>query len=81
MTTKQPKAPLYYQLRKDVLGVSQAEFATMAGVEQSTVSRWERGEFEPNLATLRKLRASVVSRGHVWDDAWLFEVSTRGDAA
>jgi DNA-binding transcriptional regulator YiaG len=34
------------------LGKNQTDFAAMAGVNQSTVSRWERGEGEPSLSEL-----------------------------
>jgi len=37
------------------LGVSQAALATMAKVNQSTVSRWERGDGEPSLTEARNI--------------------------
>lgn len=42
-------------LRKDVLGMSQAELAAAAGVKQSTVSRWERGELSPSLDEVSRI--------------------------
>ena len=72
MTNEQPKDPIY-SIRKDILGVSQTEFAALAGVEQSTVSRWESGQFEPTRAEMRKLRAAVIARGLPWDDTWFFD--------
>lgn len=46
-------------IRKTVLGLSQAQFAEIAGVKQSTVSRWERGELSPSIREVgRVVRAS-----------------------
>lgn len=46
-------------IRKTVLGLSQAQLAAIAGVKQSTVSRWERGELSPSIREVgRVVRAS-----------------------
>ena len=37
------------------LGLTQRKLAEQAGVSPATVSRWLSGEFEPDLANLRKI--------------------------
>lgn len=59
-------------VRKAVLGVSQASFAGIAGVRQSTVSRWEAGQLEPDRAELALIRQAVIDRGLEWDDSLFF---------
>ena len=39
------------ELRKE-LNIGQAEFAKMCGVQQSCVSKWERGETLPDIETI-----------------------------
>jgi len=60
-------------IRKNVLGVSQAVLAAIAGVTQATVSRWEAGESEPNRNELSRIRDEARARGHSWDDSWFFD--------
>lgn len=50
------------KVRKELLKISQAELAEMAGVTQSTVSRWERGELSPSLDEVARLIASSAGR-------------------
>lgn len=46
-------------IRKAILGLSQAQLAAIAGVKQSTVSRWEKGELSPSIREVgRVVRAS-----------------------
>ena len=61
------------RIRLDVFQVSQAELAQIAGVRQATVSRWERGELEPSLSALERIREAAIARGLDWHDRWLFE--------
>lgn len=50
------------KVRKELLNVSQAELAEMAGVTQSTVSRWERGELSPTLDEVARIIAASAGR-------------------
>lgn len=45
---------LLAEARKCAL-LSQSQAAELAGVDQATISRWERGERQPDYGTLRKL--------------------------
>lgn len=60
-------------IRKKVFGLTQHEFAAVAGVTQATVSRWERGVALDETA-MRNIRAGAVARGIRWDDRLFFEV-------
>ena len=60
-------------IRTVIFRVTQVEFATIAGVSQSLVSRWEKGDRRPSLFELRRIRAEAQRRRLVWDDAWFFE--------
>lgn len=67
-------------IRKNVLGVSQATFAAIAGASQAVVSRWENGDAEPDRGQLARIRAHVIGEGKAWDDAWVFEAPAQGAA-
>ena len=59
-------------IRKHVFQVTQAEFATLAGVAQPSVSRWENG-VAPSLDEMAAIRQAAADRGLEWDDRWFFE--------
>ena len=62
------------RIRKELLGLTQVEFAALTGVTQATVSRWERGELFPNLRELALIReAAKAKKPEEWDDSLLFE--------
>ena len=60
-------------IRKEILGVSQAALAEIAGVTQPTVSRWERGELSPSLEEMERIRDYAQQRGLAWSDSWFFD--------
>jgi DNA-binding transcriptional regulator YiaG len=47
--------------------------ATIAGTATSTVSRWEKGELQPGLDELKRLREFAFAHGLAWSDRMLFE--------
>lgn len=60
-------------IRKNVLGMNQAELASLAGVSQGTVSRWEQGKLSPSFEEMRRIREEAKRRGKRWNDTWFFE--------
>lgn len=68
-------------IRKEVFGLSQAGMAAALAVNQSTVSRWERGESAPRQEHLAAIRGLAKQRGVSWDDSWLFESARTSEAA
>ena len=62
-------------IRKNVFGVTQAEFAEIAGVNQGTISRWESGARTATLEELERIRLEARRRGLDWDDGLFFEQS------
>ena len=60
-------------IRKNVFDMSQAAFAEVAGVSQPTVSRWEKGEWEPNRDDLERIRRAAITAGKAWKDSMFFE--------
>ncbi len=62
-------------IRKQVLGLTQAEMAAIAGVSQGQVSKWETGVLSPSLPEMERIRAHAMERGIDWDDRWFFEVA------
>lgn len=69
-------------IRKKVFGVTQQEFAAIAGVQQSTISRWENGEAAPTLDEMGRIREAAKGRKlkSKWDDR-LFFAAPEGKAA
>ena len=63
-------------IRTKVFKVKQAEFARIAGANQSAVSRWEaeNSKFEPGRDEMENIRVAARERGLEWDDRWFFEV-------
>lgn len=55
--------PIPFMVRRArvIRGETQEEFANFLGVDDSTVSRWERGKVEPHSATLRAI-SEIVQR-------------------
>ena len=49
-------------IRKKVFGVTQQEFASIAGVQQSMVSRWENGHAAPTLDEMQRIRDAAAAR-------------------
>jgi transcriptional regulator with XRE-family HTH domain len=68
-------------IRKEVLGLNQQELATLTGTTQATVSRWEKGELEPNRDQLKAIRDEAARRGITWNDSWFFEGPAKAAAA
>lgn len=60
-------------IRLQLLRLTQIEMACVAGVNQSTVSRWERGQLEPSRSEMDAIRQLAAERGIEWDDRWFFE--------
>ncbi len=60
-------------IRKNVFAVTQAEFASLAGVTQATVSRWENG-VAPSLEEMQAIRKAASDRGVEWSDTMFFEL-------
>ena len=60
-------------IRTSVFGASQKEFAEIAGVHQATVSRWDRGEFFPEIEAMRNIRNAARERSLYWEDAYFFD--------
>jgi transcriptional regulator with XRE-family HTH domain len=63
-----------HHIRCNVFGVTQKDFASFAGVQQSTVSRWENGTAVPSLAELQSIRKAAAKRKlkAKWDDRLFF---------
>ncbi|WP_409233677.1 helix-turn-helix domain-containing protein [Rhizobium sp. WCS2018Hpa-16] len=59
-------------IRKNVFKVNQAEFSSLAGVTQATVSRWENGG-APSLDEMKAIRLAAEKRNIEWDDRFFFE--------
>ena len=61
-------------IRKAVFGVTQQAFAEIAGVQQSTISRWENGDAAPTLDEMERIRAATKGRKlkAKWDDRLFF---------
>lgn len=68
-------------IRRELLGVSQSELASIAETTQTTVSRWETGDLFPDLAQLSRIRDAVKAKGGTWSDEWFFETPATGEAA
>lgn len=66
-------------IRLNVFGVKQQEFAIIAGVPQSQVSRWETGKAAPTLDEMNRIRAEADKRKQArklkarWDDRLFFQ--------
>lgn len=58
-------------IRKHVFRVTQIEFAAIAGVQQSSVSRWENG-VAPTLDEMAAIRRAAAERGLPWTDEHFF---------
>lgn len=65
-------------IRKEKLGITQAELAAICEVAQSTVSRWESGDDEPSLSHIgRILRYAAENSIELASDEFFTEWSPR----
>lgn len=72
-------------IRKNIFKVTQADFATLVGVAQATVSRWEAGT-APSLDDMQAIRQAASKQKIKWKDDWFFSVpaaraTRQGEAA
>ena len=60
-------------IRKSILRIGQKEMAEITRTTQTSVSRWENGEAEPDRAQMALIRAQAERQGIEWDDRWFFD--------
>ena len=61
------------RIRRVVFRATQAKMAAIAGVQQGTVSRWERGQLVPTQREMQRIRDEAIRSGLAWDDRWFFD--------
>ncbi|MGR9188815.1 helix-turn-helix domain-containing protein [Rhizobium leguminosarum] len=61
------------RIRVKVFKANQSEFAKIARVSQSTISKWENGAFEPSRDHLVNIRDEAIRRDLPLNDAWFFD--------
>ncbi|UGB26386.1 helix-turn-helix transcriptional regulator [Methylorubrum sp. B1-46] len=71
-------SPLAF-IRREIFGATQAEMAAVAGVSQSTVSKWEAGLLEPGRVEMERIRKGAAGRGLAWCDEWFFQPPASSD--
>lgn len=71
--------PIRY-IRRQVFGLTQSEFAAIAGVAQASVSRWESG-MPLGQSEMMAIRQEAARRDIPWDDRWFFEAPASEAAA
>lgn len=74
---RRSRAARMKRIRCVIFRVTQIEMATIAGVEQPTVSRWEKGTNEPSLTNIESIRAEAIRRGLPWNDEFFFTTGER----
>lgn len=67
-------------IRTRLFGMSQNAFANVAGTTQPTVSRWEKGELDPGLFEMGRIRSAAKKRGLPWDDRLFFDAPEQSKA-
>ena len=55
ITLERLRAGLLIREARTLASLTQAELARLVGTQQSVVSRWERGDDEPRIATLARI--------------------------
>jgi transcriptional regulator with XRE-family HTH domain len=63
------------RIRQEVFGLTLTEMAAIAGVAQSTISKWENGIHRPDFQAMARIRSAALERQLAWDDAWLFDAA------
>jgi transcriptional regulator with XRE-family HTH domain len=63
------KVPFLVRRARLLLGETQMQFAERFGVEDGTVSRWERGKLRPHPQALKQMRKIVIREGSFLSDA------------
>ncbi len=61
--------PFLVRRARLLLGETQSQFAERFGVEDGTVSRWERGKLRPHPQALKQIRKIVIHEGSFLSDA------------
>lgn len=65
--------PIEY-IRTKIFDETQTGFGEIAGTTQPSVCRWEKGEQNPDLEEMERIRTAARTRGIAWDDRWFFEL-------
>lgn len=68
------------RIRKDILRLTQAEMAEIAGATQATVSRWESGELEPSRDQIEMILVCARGKGIDLSPADFFDIPASDDA-
>jgi transcriptional regulator with XRE-family HTH domain len=63
------------RIRQEVFGLTLTEMAAIAGVAQSTISKWENGIHRLDFQAMARIRSAALERHLAWDDAWLFDTA------
>jgi transcriptional regulator with XRE-family HTH domain len=63
------KVPFLVRRARLLLGETQMQFAERFGVEDGTVSRWERGKLRPHPQALKQIRGIAVREGSFLSEA------------
>lgn len=63
-------------IRREIFKVTQTEFASLVGVTQATISRWEGG-VAPSLDDMQRIRDAAAKRKIRWRDDWFFSSPDR----
>lgn len=67
-------------IRRHVFRMTQKDFSEVAGVRQSTISRWENG-VPLSHREMTAIREAAAERGLPWDDRWFFEAPVAAEVA